>query len=191
VKWKGAADLRPLLVPISELDFDRSNARSHNEYNLKTIRESLEEFGQRKPVVAHAGVVKAGNGTLAVARELGWTHIAVSASDDLSSDQADAYGIVDNRSSDLSEWNERLSERYAALPTQLRLKTGFKVEEVQKAVARAKARAEGVKVVTFTATEEQADVIRRAIAAIKSSDGLDLSDGRCLELISADYLSGF
>ena len=72
-----APGLEPLLRPISELKQDPDNARAHDERNLAAIRESLSRFGLQKPiVVAPDGTVLAGNGTLAAATSLGWTHIA-------------------------------------------------------------------------------------------------------------------
>jgi hypothetical protein len=103
--WKGNADLEPLLVPIGELKTDPDNARRHPERNQQSIRRSLESFGQQKPVVVDSkGVVRAGNGTLEQARDLGWTHLARTRSE-LSDQQLKAYAIADNTSSDFAEFD--------------------------------------------------------------------------------------
>jgi DNA modification methylase len=103
-----APDLRALAAPIETLKPDPQNARMHGEKNLATIASSLREHGQQKPiVVSRDGYVAAGNGLLLAARELGWTHLArVRSKKTLA--ELRAFAIVDNRSGELSEWDEEL-----------------------------------------------------------------------------------
>ena len=90
---------------ISELKSDPANARKHSPRNLKAIRDSLDVFEQQKPIVVDSrGVVIAGNGTLEAARELGWEEIAVVVTD-LDPAHAQAFGIADNRTAELAEWD--------------------------------------------------------------------------------------
>jgi len=92
-------------VSISSLVFDPSNARKHDQKNLDAIKGSLVKFKQQKPIVIGAdNVVLAGNGTLEVARSLGWTHIDAVRSE-LAGVQATAYAIADNRTSELATWD--------------------------------------------------------------------------------------
>lgn len=99
-----APDVR--LVRLDTLSPDPDNVRVHPETNLKAIRESLTAFGQQRPlVVMEDGLVLAGNGTLEAARQLGWQHIAVQVCT-LPLDQARAYAVADNRTGELSSWNE-------------------------------------------------------------------------------------
>jgi ParB-like chromosome segregation protein Spo0J len=93
-------------LPIDSLHEDPANARVHSKRNIAAIKASLNRFGQQKPIVVDAkGVVRAGNGTLAAARDLGWTHIQVVRSD-LIAAEATAYAIADNRTTDLSKWDD-------------------------------------------------------------------------------------
>ena len=104
-----AAGLRPLAVPIGELVPDPRNALTHGDENLAAIEASFRSFGQRRPLVAQrdTGAVLVGNGRLAVARRLGWTHVAVVwVQDDPAA--AAGYAIADNRTADLAEWDEAL-----------------------------------------------------------------------------------
>lgn len=96
-------------VSIDSLDLDPRNARKHDAKNLKAIADSLEQFGQRKPIVVWGKTVVAGNGTLAAARSLGWSEIAVArVPGDWSSDQVKAYALADNRSAELAVWDEQV-----------------------------------------------------------------------------------
>jgi site-specific DNA-methyltransferase (adenine-specific) len=97
------------LVAIDSLDLDPRNARKHDAKNLKAIADSLEQFGQRKPIVVWGKTVVAGNGTLAAARTLGWSEISIArVPDDWSSDQVKAYALADNRSAELATWDDKV-----------------------------------------------------------------------------------
>lgn len=96
------------LVSIADLTPDPANARKHDERNLKAIIDSLRAFGQQKPIVVDArGIVVAGNGTMEAAKRLGWDEIAIVRTD-LDPTQATAYGIADNRTGELAEWNDEV-----------------------------------------------------------------------------------
>lgn len=103
-----AEALMPLAVSIDSLVHDPANARKHDQRNLDSIKGSLGLFGQRKPIVVrrHGMVVIAGNGTLTAAKELGWKKIAAVIVDDDGA-TATAFGIADNRTSELAEWDEQ------------------------------------------------------------------------------------
>lgn len=93
-------------VDVKKLKFDKRNARKHDKKNIKAIKDSLVKFGQQKPIVVmEDGTVIAGNGTLQAAIELGWDTIDVHWTA-LKKDEAIAYGLVDNRSAELAEWDD-------------------------------------------------------------------------------------
>ncbi len=95
------------LVEIERLSADPANARRHPRRNVEAIKSSLARFGQQKPIVVDAAnVVRAGNGTLLAARELGWTHVSV-VQTSLASVEATAFAIADNRTAELAEWDDR------------------------------------------------------------------------------------
>lgn len=104
--------LRPLVVPLDSLHLDEFNAMDHPDENLAAIMKSLQTFGQQKPIVAlKNGTIIAGNGTWDSARRLGWTEIAVVQFDDDKEVYAKAYAIADNRTAQLSTWNEANLQR--------------------------------------------------------------------------------
>ena len=97
------------LVNIDDLDLDPKNARKHDAKNLKAIADSLEQFGQRKPIVVWGRTVVAGNGTMAAARTLGWKEISIArVPDSWSADQVKAYALADNRSAELATWDDKV-----------------------------------------------------------------------------------
>lgn len=103
-------------LPISELHPDPANARRHPRRNLDAITSSLARFGQQKPVVIDANnVVRAGNGTLAAAKALGWTEIRVVRTS-LAGADATAYAVADNRTGELAEWDDEALVRLLSDP---------------------------------------------------------------------------
>ncbi len=92
-------------IAIADLAFDPANARKHSQKNLDAIKGSLAKFGQQKPIVIDGkGVVVAGNGTLQVARDLGWKKIAAVRTE-LTGADAIAFALADNRTAELAEWD--------------------------------------------------------------------------------------
>ncbi len=97
-------------LQIKDLTADPQNARQHDEKNLKAIQGSLNQFGQRKPIViTEAGVIVAGNGTVEAAKRLGWTKIdAVKVPGDWTPDQIKAFALADNRTAELANWDKEV-----------------------------------------------------------------------------------
>lgn len=107
-----APGLRAMAVPIEDLYTWERNPRKGD---VAAVVKSLEGFGQRTPVVyrtekvrgkrAKQKVVYAGNHRLLAARELGWTHLAAVAADDLTPEQIRGFALADNRTSDLGTYD--------------------------------------------------------------------------------------
>jgi hypothetical protein len=93
-KWRGLEPFAQFLVPMGALNLDPANARDHGDRNVAAVRDSLEDFGQRFPIIVQRQgmIVRAGNGRLLAAQFLGWDHIA-------------AIVVADNRTGELAEWN--------------------------------------------------------------------------------------
>jgi DNA modification methylase len=121
-------------VPLDSIRPDPANVRLHDERNLDTIKGSLTRFGQQKPIVVdRQGIIRAGNGTYAAAKALGWDAIQVVESE-LAGLEATAYSIADNRSSDLSSFdNSSLSKLLDELRTEdALLGVGYSSQEIDE-----------------------------------------------------------
>jgi hypothetical protein len=121
-------------VQLSELTADPKNTRRHDRRNIDTIKESLKKFGQYRPfVVQKSGmVIRIGNGMYEAMKELGWQegHALVK---DLSDEESETLSILDNRSSELAEWDEAmLSQVLGTLPEDLLTLTGFNQSEIDE-----------------------------------------------------------
>jgi len=134
--------LTRLAVPIGSLRNDEANVRRHPERNIEAIKASLRAFGQQAPViyVIRGGrrVVIKGNGVLAAARALGWKRLAAAPSR-LAGPDAAAFAIADNRTTDLSGFDE---EQLAAQLQELEetefdvSAAGFDEDEIQELLDR-------------------------------------------------------
>lgn len=118
-------------VAIASLVHDPANARKHDARNLRAISESLQRFGQQKPIVVGAGnVVIAGNGQLAAAQSLGWTEIAIIRTN-LTGAEATAYAIADNRTAEFASWDDAvLLQSLQELDADMQAAAGFTADEI-------------------------------------------------------------
>ncbi len=127
----GSNGLKLERMAVADLKADPANTRRHGERNLTTIKNSLERFGQQKPIVVRPnGTVVAGNGTLEAAKALGWKHLSVVRTA-LRGADATAYSVADNRTAELAEWDEDvLAKALADMPNDLAEVAGFTADEV-------------------------------------------------------------
>jgi hypothetical protein len=199
--WSGAAQLAPLLVDIASLTMDPENARKHPDRNLDVIQKSLADFGQTKPVVVREGIIYAGNGMLTAAIRLGWTKIAAVDVSHLTKDKARAYGLADNKSGDLSEWDlQALGTLFRSFgkDEELLAATGFAPFEIDPLMAAewtppntdGSSGEDFVRMVKISLTEAQATVVNGAIERVRETEeAKNMSEGRALELICANFLA--
>jgi len=124
-----------------ELRFSPTNAREHGERSIRAKMKSLEQFGQQKPIVVTRELeVIAGHGTLAAAMRLKMPKVWIVRSH-LTYDEAQAYGIADNRTADLAKWDEDILKatlaRIAQDDAELLEASGFSKKETEALIAAA------------------------------------------------------
>lgn len=77
-----------------------------NDGAVEATANSIKEFGWKQPIVVDKeGVIIAGHTRLKAAKKLGMEEVPVLVAKDLSSEQADAYRLADNKTGEISEWN--------------------------------------------------------------------------------------
>lgn len=174
-------------VEIGKLTSDPANARKHGERNIQAIVESLNRFGQQKPIVIDkSNCVRAGNGTLEAARSLGWTHLDCVVTD-LAGVDAVAYAIADNRTAELAEWDtEILAAELESLQSDGLLEAAGFADEELKALAEsigmfnaneseppqlADGDREPYRQMTFTVHDSQFESIDSALKKAKAEGG--------------------
>jgi ParB-like chromosome segregation protein Spo0J len=125
---------------VDELIQDPANVRKHDQRNIDAIKASLIRFGQQKPIVVNGdGVVIAGNGTLAAAKDLGWKDIST-VETELDGVDATAYAIADNRTAELAIWDDdALAKTLEALKIDESIDeaiTGFTDQEIDELIGK-------------------------------------------------------
>lgn len=195
-----AEPLRKLAVPVDRLRLPQRNARGHNERSSATLRMSLEKFGQMKPIVVHGDTVIAGADTLTQTIALGRKHVAAVQAGLLTEEQAAAYGLADNRTAELADWDyEEMARIVAEIEEQDREATGLTTDEIADlakildgTLKPPKADGEPFPdqiVHKIRLTVDQRAVVERACVRVRERmKQADLSEGACVQLIAASYM---
>lgn len=121
-------------VKMEDLHPYAKNTRIHGKRNLEAIKTSLEAFGQTKPIVVRRATMEilCGNGTYEAACALGWKEIQCHVID-IDEDRAKALMIADNKTSDLSENDQKnLLDLLQDMDADLLGLTGFDDAELDK-----------------------------------------------------------
>ena len=129
-----AEELKSHVVPIDDL---KKHPENPHKGSVEDIAASLRRFGQVRPLVALPdGTIVAGNHTWEAAKQLGAEQIAAIMVP-LSGDDAMAYLIADNRTSEKSSWDDHaLVEILQSLSDEGHLDgTGYTVDEVDDLLA--------------------------------------------------------
>jgi len=187
---------------VVDLTQDKKNARQHDKRNLEAIKNSLEKFGQQKPVVINKdGEIIAGNGTVLAALELGWKKVDVVVST-LTEMKQRAFSIADNRTAELAKWDYiALGDAFEELmgnfdlgdlgwedfETDPIMNREFKAGEVEDWNVDTENQ-DHRNLVAIRVPKEQHAVITEAMDSVRYRDKeIELKDGDCLEIICKEW----
>lgn len=99
------------MISIADITPYRDNPRN-NDNAVKYVKESIEEFGFKVPIVVDKhNVLVAGHTRLRAAIQLGYTEVPTVTADDLSDDQVRAFRLADNKVSEYAQWDFNLLEK--------------------------------------------------------------------------------
>ena len=110
------------MTKLNDLKSDHKNARKRTDRSATLIKNSLEKFGAaRSIVIDEENRILAGNGTVEGAKKAGLNNVRVIETDGneiiavkrtgLSEDEKVGLALADNRSSDLSEWDNDMLQQ--------------------------------------------------------------------------------
>lgn len=95
---------------LEELKPYENNPRDNTEA-IEPVARSIEEFGFKVPmVVAEDGTIVTGHTRYDAAKLLGLDTVPCIVADDLTDEQIKAFRIIDNRVSEIADWDEELLE---------------------------------------------------------------------------------
>lgn len=146
-------------VPIDSIKQWPDNPMAHNKDDIEILAKILGSHEQRSPVIVWRknSVIYKGNGTHAAMKKNGKKMIKAQFEDFPSEAAAKAYGIADNKASELSDWDE---EVLAGLLTseemkQMKPELGFTDSELRG--------------ITFESDEESIGKITKTDTGIKAT----------------------
>lgn len=107
-----------------------------NKKSIEKVADSIRSYGWKVPIVVDEDmVILAGHTRLSAAKLLNIDEVPVHIAKDLSEEQKTAYRIMDNKSQDYSEWDNKLLglefEKLSSSNFELDM-TGFNLEEINK-----------------------------------------------------------
>jgi hypothetical protein len=201
---------------IDQIRLDEANARRRTPEGAKAIHASLAEFGAARSIVLDGdNVIRAGNGTVEEARKAGISKVRVIDTDgdeiiavrrrQWSPEQAVAYGIADNKTTDLSTFDfDQLRESMSGLSERLQAATGFNQQDVESLFSKFHADESdmpelkegdrpGFQQMTFILSDPQVANVQSAIQAAKKAGPFvdsenQNSNGNALARIAESYL---
>ena len=98
-----------IIKPLNDLIPYVHNARTHNEFQVSQIENSIKEFGFTNPIlIDDSDGIIAGHGRFMAAQNLGITHVPTIALDFVTPAQKRAYIIADNKIAENAGWDENL-----------------------------------------------------------------------------------
>ncbi len=123
------------LLNVQDLKEYDNNPRI-NKKSIEKVADSIRSYGWKVPIVVDEDmVILAGHTRLSAAKLLNIDEVPVHIAKDLSEEQKTAYRIMDNKSQDYSEWDNKLLglefEKLSTSNFELDM-TGFNLEEINK-----------------------------------------------------------
>ncbi len=138
----GSGRAKPLKIIYQQIeDLKSGNPRVHAKRQIGQIASSIRIFGFNVPVlVDRHGNVVCGHGRLTACRELGMTEVPTLCLDHLTSAQARAFMIADNRLAEIATWDDQLLAQQLKDLSLLGLDfslevTGFEMGEIDLRIA--------------------------------------------------------
>lgn len=127
--------MQVFLKRLNEIKPYDNNPRN-NEEAIKTVANSINNFGFKQPIVVDKkGVIVAGHTRYKAAERLGMQEVPCIVADDLTQNQIKAYRIADNKVAEASQWDNALLLKELDELKELDIdleSTGFSILEIEK-----------------------------------------------------------
>jgi DNA modification methylase len=125
---------------ITSLKINQRNARTHADKQISQIAASIQQFGFTNPIlIDENGLVLAGHGRLAAARQLGWVDVPTLALRGLTPAQKKAYVLADNRLAEKAGWDLQILGEELKFLSEIEIDfdvsiTGFDTVEIDRLI---------------------------------------------------------
>lgn len=103
-------------LPVEDLEAYKNNTRKHGKEDVDKIAKSIEKFGFDDPIGIWSdhNVIVEGHGRLMAAKKLGMNVVPCIRLDHLTDEERREYGIMHNKTAELSEWDREMLEKELA-----------------------------------------------------------------------------
>lgn len=171
---------------LDQLKSDHKNARRRTDRSAELIKESLERYGAaRSIVIDEENRILAGNGTVEGAKAAGLKNVRIIETDGteiiavkrtgLTEEEKVGLALADNRTADLSEWDQEMLQR---LSEEHDISSWFTdddlaglleddVEALDEMPELSDADKSPLQQQTFTLSDEQAEIVAEAVTVAK------------------------
>ena len=104
-------DIKIIYKPTDEIVPYENNPRLNDEA-VEPVANSIKQFGFKVPIIVDSSnIIVAGHTRLKAAKQLGMDKVPCIVADDLTEEQIRAFRLVDNKVSELADWDyEKLEE---------------------------------------------------------------------------------
>jgi len=198
------------MTSINTLKADHKNARKRTDRSADLIKESLERYGAaRSIVIDEENRILAGNGTVEGAKAAGIKNVRIIETEGdeiiairrtgLSEDEKVGLALADNRTSDLSEWDQEMLHHLAQ---QHDLAPWFEQTDLDALLEDAEAAfpelddgdKQPFQQMAFTLHDDQAIIVQEALTKAKAIGSFDESinensNGNALARVAELFLS--
>tara|TARA_R100000995_G_scaffold1711_5_gene1112 strand:- start:2496 stop:3125 length:630 start_codon:yes stop_codon:yes gene_type:complete len=174
------------VASINDLKSDHKNARRRTDRSSDLIKESLQRYGAaRSIVIDEDNRILAGNGTIDGAKAAGIRRVRIVESEGdeviavrrtgLSEEQKVGLALADNRTADLSEWDQEMLHR---LSQEHDISAWFTADDLDKMIGADVEALDGMPELsdadksplqqqTFTLSDKQIEVVNEALTVAK------------------------
>ena len=120
-------------MPVEALTPYAHNTRAHHAEDVSQIARSIERYGFNDPIAVWSdkNIIVEGHGRLMAAKSLGLTTVPVIRLDHLTDEQRREYGIMHNKTAELSDWDWEQLEHELAEVDLSEFGLGFTPEQVE------------------------------------------------------------
>ena len=198
------------MTSINTLKADHKNARKRTDRSAELIKESLQRYGAaRSIVIDEENRILAGNGTVEGAKAAGIKNVRIIETEGdeiiairrtgLSEDEKVGLALADNRTSDLSEWDQEMLHHLAQ---QHDLAPWFEQTDLDALLEDAEAAfpelddgdKQPFQQMAFTLHDDQAVIVQEALTKAKAMGAFDESinensNGNALARVAELFLS--
>lgn len=170
-------ELKIEYLPIKDLRPYEKNTRKHQKKDIDNIARSIEKFGMNDPIgIWKDNIIVEGHGRLLACKQLGMTEVPCVRLDHLTDEQRREYAIAHNATAELSEWDfDILPDELAELDLSnfdfdFGIDTEYEDENYGDEFSLKDGDREPIQNMTFTFSDDEAEIIKEAISEMKKTD---------------------